>query len=890
MSKFERTINTFKNGMVSPRLRGAVVSEEDGSSAEILDNFIVDRSGAACKRPGLGLLLKATRPNDGNYYTFSAELLGAEYMFSFPLNVYYSTPPTIYGLSGVNPTPSNPVTLKTYGAIDANVRKVFQTTITSWAFVGTTITLTVPAGHNIFVGNQFSTSGLVSTTNPPNGTNWVCTARTATTVVYSALLTPTGAPTVTGALMFMIANDMELFSFKQGTSVPAIDSGLVGCLNSSIGTVIRVDKISDRTLLVTSDGNTIPYYISLLDYSNGTQTVRGFIKYPLFVNAVLLLENLGKTLTAAVKCPICPANYPFNPVNVDSALTVSAAVIGLGQTGAVPVIKVVSKSNDAYIYRVTVPVALTRVNGQVISLQGRFLSMPSDDATYDVVFFLTTEASSTSTTVTYNAIMVIGGTITTAKAGWRLSQWGERNYPRVGNMCFGRLMLANSALSPSQWWASATHPDNVQYFQGMMIEPLKQDLLSNVSGINYAGVAINSITTPNVKSVIADIYRFGFNGFAPSYGDIQWVTSRRRIHLGTSKGECQITFGNAGYTAASYEQNQIGTARSELGLFCQGNRRIFYVSNGTLRSISTDDKDYESVDILLSSTMQGIDINYTRIEWYEKFSCILIQSYIFVDGVYKNELYVVSLDNDTQVKAFAKITTPTKLLEGITSSGYLTYKDYTPDIPSFDPRPLYYVTLGNLNGEEAFPSNIFDPFNILYDLIYGDFYYMMPPYGVYSPSVFTPFLNTTCYIYWKGKAYQFTVGATEPAATDLPFYDSDFEVDIGTNSLYVFADKFKARLKTLPIFEGARFGSSVGDVQRVDRVTVLIDKSGPFKYGSEETNMIATEGVVNGDTKVVVVDFPQSPDREQFVWIESDDVSPLNISGVGLRGVSYSGE
>jgi len=888
MSKFERTINTFKNGMVSPRLRGAVVSAEDGSSAEVLENFIVDRSGAACKRPGMGILLKGTRPNDGDYYTYSTELLGSEYMFSFPINVYYSNPPTIFGLSGENPTPTNPVTLRTYGVSDANKKKVFQTTITSWSFVGTTITLTVPAGHNVFVGNLINTSGLVSTTNPPNGANWLVTGRTATTVIFSALLTPTGAPTVSSALMFQIAEDMYLFNFKQGTAVDAIDSGMNGFLNASIGTVIRVDKISDRTLLVTSDGNTCPYYISLLDYSDGTQTVRGFFKYPLFVNAVLLLENLGKVVTSAVKCPICPANYPFNPVNTDPLLTITAATIGLGQTGTAPAIKVVAKSNDAFIWRVTVPIALTSVNGTSVSLQGRFLNMPSDDNTYDVIYFLTTEVSRNATTATFNAIQVVGGTATTAKTAWKISTWGERNYPRVGNMCFGRLMLANSQLSPSQWWASAIHPDNRQYFQGMMTEPLRQDLASNISGINYAGVAIGTITTPNAKTYIADIYRFGFSDFAPSYGEIQWITSRRRVHLGTSKGECQITFGNVGYTAASYEQNQIGTSRSELGLFCQGNRRIFYVSNGTLRSISTDDKDYESVDILLSSTMQGIDISYFRIEWFEKLSCLLIQAYN-PTTFRASDLYVVALDNDTQVKAFSKVTTM-KRLEGITSSGYMTFQDSNLDLPTFEPRPVYYSTLGNLTGEEKFATNIFDPFNALYEVIYADFYTQMQPYGFYMSSVFNNYLNTSCYILWKNKVYPFTVGAVVPDVTELPMYDSEFEFDLGTNSFFVFSDRFKARLKTLPIFEGARFGSSVGDVQRVDRITVLIDKSGPFKYGSEEANMIASEGVEIGDTKVVVVDFPQSPDREQFVWIESDDVSPLNISGVGLRGVSYSGE
>ena len=70
--------------------------------------------------------------------------------------------------------------------------------ITSWSFVTTTITLTV-ASHNAKVGDTIYVSGLVSTTNPANGT-YVITSVTATTIVYTAL-TPTGTPTVSSALV-----------------------------------------------------------------------------------------------------------------------------------------------------------------------------------------------------------------------------------------------------------------------------------------------------------------------------------------------------------------------------------------------------------------------------------------------------------------------------------------------------------------------------------------------------------------------------------------------------------------------------------------------------------------------------------------------------------------
>lgn len=63
MSKFTRIINTFKNGLVSPRLRGIISEPSDGCSAEVLENFIVDRTGAIHKRGGFELLKNSNRNN-----------------------------------------------------------------------------------------------------------------------------------------------------------------------------------------------------------------------------------------------------------------------------------------------------------------------------------------------------------------------------------------------------------------------------------------------------------------------------------------------------------------------------------------------------------------------------------------------------------------------------------------------------------------------------------------------------------------------------------------------------------------------------------------------------------------------------------------------------------
>jgi hypothetical protein len=123
--------------------------------------------------------------------------------------------------------------------------------------------------------------------------------------------------------------------------------------------------------------------------------------------------------------------------------------------------------------------------------------------------------------------------------------------------------------------------------------------------------------------------------------------------------------------------------------------------------------------------------------------------------------------------------------------------------------------------------------------------------------------------------------------SSLPF---DYTEVSETYPAYVFSNFFKARLKTPPIAEGQNFGSSVGNVHRVDRISVMIDSSGPFRYGYNENETMPSEGVDINTTKIVNIDFPSSPDVEQCVYIESEDPTPLNISGISLRGVSYSGE
>lgn len=70
-------------------------------------------------------------------------------------------------------------------------------TVTSWSYVTTTITLNV-ASHTFVVGDYIEVSRLTATTNIPNGVHLV-TSVTATTIVFTYALTPTGTAGVSSA-------------------------------------------------------------------------------------------------------------------------------------------------------------------------------------------------------------------------------------------------------------------------------------------------------------------------------------------------------------------------------------------------------------------------------------------------------------------------------------------------------------------------------------------------------------------------------------------------------------------------------------------------------------------------------------------------------------------
>ena len=86
-------------------------------------------------------------------------------------------------------------------------------TITSWGYVGTTITLNV-ASHDFVVGDYIKTKGLTSTTYPANGV-YLVTSVTSTTIVFTHFTTPTGTAGISTATVkgFTTVNGLVLGNY-----------------------------------------------------------------------------------------------------------------------------------------------------------------------------------------------------------------------------------------------------------------------------------------------------------------------------------------------------------------------------------------------------------------------------------------------------------------------------------------------------------------------------------------------------------------------------------------------------------------------------------------------------------------------------------------------------
>lgn len=744
--KFSKIITTFKNGLVSPLLRGRTDVQGIESGAEEFFNFYVDSTGSSRRRPPLrdagnphsaNEKIAHTAGQPHNIQSFGFTILGQDFVFSFDKNQFFNA-------------------------------------------VGTANSLL---------------------TDPLRGSKYLR--------IHSASGT---TPTVYPVQVFGQATDFSAAAFKRleawnttGTNSGTSTTGLNHYLSRTLD-IVQFTQVSDRTVVFTTKAG-FPFCVSLVtlkseNSDSDAQIQNSFIMYPYFVNlSILSRQSVG---LLEYQCPIAPINYPFNARNSDTSAKVIVERVAPGTNQ--PSSGLMYTNAMGYLHVVKIPQKIH--NNDYTYFEGAFVRVTTQDSKEAVYFLTQQDGTQTVSGVIYRRYLAIGcvggDPLPAGTSSFVISSWNDAlGFPRITTTYKARLMFGNAGLNPEEhiWggdnsntvWAAAINKNSIFDYQGMMADTLIQDIgTSDVSGLLY----YNSTNTAQRGFGLA---------FADGEGEeMRWMMPRRRLHLGTTKGEYQITV-TATFDRDSADQSKIGTISSDYIQPVGGDRKIIYCANDgqELRYISVEDRDYESVDGKLNATLAGLDITIQKIVWFERMRVLLILTTDY-------QVYALSLDSLLQINAFSKWTFSVDVVD-ICATGSYAFITY-------------------------------------FDAAYGGYKYA-----------------------------QFNLD--DPATRNI-------HLDFGTTP-------YKSRVRSMPIEGGSQFGSAVGDITRIDRATIQVFDSGNFYYGSEDGHLYKTENLPDDGsviTKNYSLQLPQSPDVEVFVIIETEADTPLNISGIAVRGVSYQGE
>jgi len=137
--------------------------------------------------------------------------------------------------------------------------------VDSWSFDTTTITINTSAIHNLVVDQYFSVSGLVATTNAPNGRWAVVSVVDTDTITFTANDTPTGTPTVSSAKLNH--GDIEFYGTILGKSISAAWIAFNGSTTSI------TDSFNVGNLIKNASGDYDVVFETPMDNANYTVVV-----------------------------------------------------------------------------------------------------------------------------------------------------------------------------------------------------------------------------------------------------------------------------------------------------------------------------------------------------------------------------------------------------------------------------------------------------------------------------------------------------------------------------------------------------------------------------------------------------------------------------------------
>ena len=958
--RFNKLLSTLRNGMVSPRLRGRQDSKETTFSAETFDNFLIDKVGGSNKRRGIKNIDKL------EYQVFFSDGSGT----GFP-----------------------PVVFEFEGSISTNVPQIHsRTTFEEFKKVNTNLFNlegTYNRNRNSYIfelgGTEYLFESAVRIKNMETGE--YCSVYS-----YGSTVSPLDDVGVKLNL------DFHNYVYDN-TNTEKVSAEFFRPDFNVQGTILQGRRVGSNTVCFTTTRGPVIVH-RLITYNKAkTKLVTIFITVPWYVDIRIVLSNIGTEYTSSSSdvssmiSPISPYVAQYNPVNTDKTQKVKVLALQNPLPAGVynAASTITSANNGVGLKRnwygnvilqipdiMTLGVLTGTPSDSYLNSQF-FIKVPSSDNLYEIVFFVYRVVNSVSAwAIQLTAGMILEDSAGAGSSKWSISSWGAVNgFPEVLDYNNGRLWFAKTKTQTNIYWASGTHPTSPTDIQLFSTKALLQDKSSD-GKTDKSGYGFPESTAGNPDA-------FGFWDRSPNMAKINAIAARRRVHILTEKGECQLEGRSGGLLPSTVER--IGV-RSNSALeydIAMGDGKLFYISEEGIRFISTEDADYESQDGLLTTSLEGLEIEFRKIVWSEKHNCLFALSK-------NNEIFAITHHEDTGITAVTQIKTSLEIDRLITGteadnirqdwnrnmadSSYFDRYNYvkisnTPmDIAcglrstiirfeKFQEVETLKISGGFELIEHAFQLNMFNhsleglplvdtslvkkytqtEIDALYPLMVGlltekhfgkfnnnnfgyipnnikfvdskfivsDVYilrHLLCMVGLYAPYVPIKLVRVdgvttsgmTPFIVNDLSVNTYNEFLDSPGIRNLtdPYVGDGLTSE--ENYITVFLPPYVAKIITQPIYDGDSGInlSPVGDIHRIDRATVQVDKSGGFKAGTVEDGLeklVPAEKIVGENfTGTVNIQVPNSPDVEAKVIIVSDTDTPLHISGVALRGTSYAGD
>lgn len=501
-------------------------------------------------------------------------------------------------------------------------------------------------------------------------------------------------------------------------------------------------------------------------------------------------------------------------------------------------------------------------------------------------------------TASEGVFLVTGFTSATEVTGYILAEfqstarsfrWSEgafskyRGYPETVAHFQGRLHWGGTLADPNYLFVSGLDEEDF-----VLNRLLNQDngAGSDQSGLDYWG---NHVAThPFSKGLSGSIQN-----------KIQWMINDGDLRVGTNHSDFRISFSpeaGTGYERDNFQADiQSGTDAANYQPVL-GDEKVLYVTKDgkRVRSIDsrTGDFKYRNLDIsILADHMPYVgdvstsdivnDLNFKDTYWQDSASTLwLINGNDKLVGVTINQASNVvawhqheigGLAGDDKIKSICSMYNPSTNHEDLVllirrDRGISSY-NYIEKVGDTFNHPI----LNNDSTSTADKPAYLDSFQ------YVD--YGSPVTEINVSTHFTHLAGETVDIYYDGKYSQ---SHTLPASGTYTLPEEATQVIIGY--------PYNSRLESLVLEAGQQFGTSRGNISRVDRVTISLYNSSSGLLGFEADNMndieLEEDALYTGDVRH---ELAQTGDIEPRVIIETSKPLPLNVLGITTRGVSYDG-